>query len=124
MGIDVYLRWKLITEDEVAKQYSGFSVKSGHLGYLREAYHGEPYATRRLLPEGFEAHGEPVHIPPEVLRERLPGVIKDAMERERALYGNDTVDEESPVIRSFTDFVELYEKMAAQGKHPMVHVSY
>jgi hypothetical protein len=33
---------------------AGFSVEHGHLGYLREAYHGEPYATRVLVPESFE----------------------------------------------------------------------
>jgi predicted Rossmann fold nucleotide-binding protein DprA/Smf involved in DNA uptake len=45
MGIDIYARWKGQTRQEQEAQYTGFSVVHGHLGYLREAYHGEPYAT-------------------------------------------------------------------------------
>lgn len=54
MGIDVYATWAGMTPQERALQYTGFSVINGEVGYLREAYHGSPYATRVLVPEAFE----------------------------------------------------------------------
>ena len=54
MGLDLYARWKDETEVEWrAKIVARFSAHSGSVGYLREAYHGEPYATRTLAPEAF-----------------------------------------------------------------------
>jgi hypothetical protein len=46
MGIDIYMRWKGQTDEETQAQFVGFSVVHGHVGYLREAYHGAPYATK------------------------------------------------------------------------------
>jgi hypothetical protein len=90
MGIDIYLRWQGMTEEERAAQRAGYSVVYGHVGYLREAYHGEPYGTRVLVPEAFESTpgddvGEEgaVRIPTWVLRNRLPVALSAA--RERAL---------------------------------------
>ena len=55
MGIDIYARWRGQTLDEIAAQTrAGFSVEAGSTGYLREAYHGEPYATRHLCAEAFD----------------------------------------------------------------------
>ncbi len=39
VGIDIYLRWRGMTEEERAAQQTGDSVVQGHVGYLREAYH-------------------------------------------------------------------------------------
>lgn len=89
MGIDVYLRWDNQTEEEKQKQYTGFSTNSGHTGYLREAYHGNPYATRVLMPEGFSADGDGVAIPNATLRERLPRTLLCALVRNLVLYGNE-----------------------------------
>lgn len=57
MGIDVYADWDGRTKEEQEAQYTGFSVTSGDAGYLREAYHGEPYATMVLFPECFHGSG-------------------------------------------------------------------
>lgn len=107
MGIDVYLRWDKMTARERKAQFTGFSVTAGGTGYLREAYHGGPYATRVLVPEAFEDKrkhmcdcGDPklekrcppcrgVAIPATTLRERLPQVVLTALLRERIVYGND-----------------------------------
>lgn len=96
MGIDVYLVWPDQTEAERTAQFTGFSVTSGDVGYLREAYHGEPYATRELAPEAFNGAIEyredgswddgAAIIPAATLRQRLPKVIDLAIERERKLY--------------------------------------
>ena len=55
MGIDVYLKWdKMNDEDHKAQLGKGFQTNIGNTGYLREAYHGEPYATQMLVPEAFD----------------------------------------------------------------------
>jgi len=69
MGIDIYARWKGITAAEKQKQYTGFNVVSGNVGYLREAYHGGPYGTKLLVKEAFE-NGS-AKIPAKVLKSRL-----------------------------------------------------
>ena len=53
MGIDIYAEWGRHYGGGSHLQFTGFSIEHGHVGYLREAYHGEPYATRHLLPEAF-----------------------------------------------------------------------
>ena len=58
MGIDIYMHWKDQTEEEHKAQLTGFSVTSGDVGYLREAYHGSPYATKFLMPEAFDDRRE------------------------------------------------------------------
>ena len=123
MGIDIYLRWDLMTDEEVEKQFRGFDITIGKNGYLREAYHGEPYATMTLVPEAFDAHGDPVRIPAKTLRDRLPETMKAAMKRERRVYMQ-PVNEDSPVVRSFVEFVELAEALEADGKAFTIAASY
>lgn len=53
MGVDVYLSWDGMTKAEKDAQVTGWSVVSGHVGYLRESYDGEPYAIPVLVPEAF-----------------------------------------------------------------------
>jgi hypothetical protein len=110
MGIDLYARWKNETEVELrAKVVARFGAHSGSVGYLREAYHGEPYATQALAPEAFARRGG-VRIPAATLRRRLPKVLRLVEERERTLYGATTPDEIEPTLRSFRDFVALCEQ--------------
>ncbi len=78
MGIDVYLQWKGQTEEETQAQYTGFSIDAGHTGYLREAYHGGPYATHILVREAFESENQKAQIPAAVMRERLTSVTEPA----------------------------------------------
>ncbi len=110
MGIDIYARWKGQTKKEVNAQLTGFSVVHGHVGYVREAYHGEPYATRYLVKEAFEHPTGKVRIPAAVLRERLPHTLEIARERERTLYKETDEREIQQVLQSFIDFVELCER--------------
>jgi hypothetical protein len=181
MGIDVYAKWDGQTAAERDAQITGYSIVSGHVGYLREAYHGEPYATRVLFPECWddvlledqglrgpldkedlkyfcEKKGvsfEDVHkrshsmlkelreffgeyrqiefdppsntftqntgamaIPAATLRERLDDAINATAQR----YADDPIVGEA--IKSVVAFVELYEKLEREGKHPRVYVSY
>lgn len=124
MGIDIYMRWELITEEEIEGQYCGFDTTVGHTGYLREAYHGDPYATKVLVPEAFEAGVDGAAIPAATLRERLPKAMKTAMRREREVYKVENVNEDSLTVQSFVSFVELAEKVEALGKTVRVIASW
>ncbi len=124
MGIDLYLHWHGMTEAERATQVTGFSIEAGHLGYLREAYHGAPYATPVLVPEAFQleeeaGHPDGIPVSSSVLRERLPRVIETAIEREAHVYGHDRRHSETrTVVKSFEDFVALCEAKEADTGEP------
>lgn len=94
MGIDCYLKWNDQTKAENDAQLTGFKVDCGDVGYLREAYHGGPYATRVLLPEGWDEKNYPwekfedgIPIKAATLRERLPATVLIAIYRNHVVYG-------------------------------------
>lgn len=76
MGIDIYLAWEGQTEEERRGQITGFSTTAGRAGYLREAYHGGPYATEILVREAFDSPSAEAQIPAAVMRERLTNVTE------------------------------------------------
>jgi hypothetical protein len=79
MGIDIYLEWDGMTEEDRHKQISAWSrTERGNAGYLRESYHGEPYATQILVREAFEAEDCRAKIPAAVMRERMDNVTEPA----------------------------------------------
>lgn len=134
MGIDMYLHWRGMAKEEKEAQYTGFSIDKGNLGYLREAYHGGPYATKVLAPECWtEAQKDQdddseipsgVQIPVATLKERLPRVIETAIQREKLVYNNE-VTEDSDMVKAFVDFVELAEeKEKLKGEPCWVYSSY
>jgi len=126
MGIDIYAEWKGQTEEEKHTQWSAaFSAHHGHLGYLREAYHGEPYATRYLCAEAFDSQTSIAAIPAEVLRERLPETLELAERRERELYGETDECEITRVLQSYRDFVSLCEEKEKETGEPVtIEASY
>lgn len=84
MGIDIYLKWEGQEEEERQAQHTGFSTTHGHVGYLREAYHGGPYATHILVREAFESAECEAQIPAAIMRERLTNVTEPARPDETA----------------------------------------
>ena len=117
MGIDIYMHWKGQTESERKAQFTGFSVESGDVGYLREAYHGEPYATRALVPEAFEDDGaDGVPIPVALMVARLPEVLVIAHERGLKIYPK---EHPAPAVKAFADFVSLAETKEAETGEPV-----
>jgi hypothetical protein len=122
MGIDIYMKWKGMTKEEKEAQYTGFSVKHGHVGYLREAYHGAPYATKVLCPESFAADTCEAQIAASVLRARLPLVKTAAIERESVVYKS-FGDEADEVVKSYEDFVALAEKKEKETGEPVTIVA-
>jgi hypothetical protein len=124
MGIDIYAKWKGQTEEESAAQLTGFSVEHGHVGYLREAYHGAPYATEYLVAEAFDSPKGQVQIPAQVLRKRLPETIQLAKQRERMVYKRKgRIADDDPIIKSFSDFVELCERKERETGGPVTIIA-
>jgi hypothetical protein len=123
MGIDIYTRWKGQTDEETQAQMTGFSVVHGHVGYLREAYHGEPYATKYLLREAFEHPANRFQIPASVLRKRLPHTLALVEERERMVYGQTDTEAIAEVKQSFVNFVELCEAKERETGEPVLIIA-
>lgn len=125
MGIDIYARWSGQTVTEREAQMTGFSAVHGHVGYLREAYHGEPYATKHLVREAFESKTARANIPAAVLQERLPQTLALAAERERKVYKQSDPEAVAETLKSFSDFVALCAaKEAETGKPVEIVASY
>jgi hypothetical protein len=109
MGIDIYAQWDGITEREKQAQICCFSVVHGYVGYLREAYHGEPYATKVLVPEAFEELRVPIYA--ARLQERLPAVLVVAEARERKIY---RTTDPAKIERIVTEFPRLRRAVRTQ----------
>jgi hypothetical protein len=120
MGIDIYAKWRGQTGLEEDAQLTGFSVLHGHVGYLREAYHGEPYATKHLCREAFQSDDGTARISAAVLRERLPFTLALADERARTIYRETNEAEIGLVLKSFRDFVELCERKERETGEPVL----
>ena len=123
MGIDIYLRWKGMTKKDRENQITGFDPTKGDAGYLREAYHGEPYATDYLVKEAFKEGADDVRIPAKELRKRLPLVIDIVIQRAKQVYEED-ITEDHDWVQSFIKFVELAEALEREGKEPTVYASH
>ena len=119
MGIDIRTVWKNQTKAERDEQAAEWlNTLAGRFGYLREAYHGEPYATQYLCAEAFDNMDTgDAEIPARVLRERLPETLKLVAKRERTIY---QLDEKSikQVKQRYRDFVELCERKERETGEP------
>lgn len=122
MGIDIYAKWDGMTEAEENAQVTGFSAVHGHVGYLREAYHGEPYATPKLIREAFLGNHR-VRISAAKLQERLPATLAVAEQRERELYGVTDEAEIAAVLQSYRDFVALCARKEKETGEPCLIIA-
>jgi len=121
MGIDIYARWRGQSEDAKREQGSAWlTTGAGGIGYLREAYHGEPYATKYLCAEAFETGS--AHIKAAVMRERLPQTLALVEERERKIYEN-TDEGIEDVKQSFREFVALCEEKEKETGEPVLVIA-
>jgi hypothetical protein len=138
LGIDVYLSWEGITPEEQEKQLQGFDTTIGQTGYLREAYHGEPYATKTLMPEAFEEdkwvksktqkdkfgdYIEGARLASDLLIGRLPNAIAAVILRLKVVYNSDLY-QSLDVVKSYIDFVALHQKLESEGKRTYIYASY
>jgi len=149
MGIDIYMNWDGMTDDEKRAQYTGFDSTAGNVGYLREAYHGEPYATHALVPEAFEwteeignlmscAQMAGTELPDDLcdlltrgcpmsaekLQNRLGSTILLARERIDKVYPEMDPDIADLVVSSFISFVDLALDKQAEGRNIYVYASH
>ena len=111
MGIDIFLEWDGMTENEI------------HDGYVGESYHGEPYATKFMFAEGFTSDNQTFVITAEQLRSRLLETKRIALERAKKLYGQ-SEQEANEELESFDQFVDTFEQKERQGLNPRIVVSY
>ena len=121
MGIDIYAHWRDQTADAKAKQSEAWlTTGAGGAGYLREAYHGEPYATKHLCAEAFET--DRARIEAAVLRERFPHTLALVEERERNIYKS-TDEEIEDMKQSYRDFVALCEEKEKETGEPVLVIA-
>jgi hypothetical protein len=121
MGIDIYAEWDGMSLAEKHAQITGFSIEHGHVGYLREAYHGEPYATKQLLPEAFMYGRAPISA--ASLHARLPETLRLAERREREVYGETDAEAIERVLKSYREFVALCAQKEFETGHPCLIVA-
>jgi hypothetical protein len=130
MGIDVYLEWK--DKDDSDRGLQTGILADGACGYLREAYHGEPYATKLLLKEAFQVNygndeSYRCRIDSEELEARLPEALKLTAERFFNLYkrgdGN-AMDTLKQMLNEIVDFVDKFKQLEAEEQEPFIEVSY
>jgi len=111
MGIEIYARWDGQLPTEVDEQFEAWlSGVSGNIGYLREAYYGEPYATQHLVNEAFHNRGG-ARIAAATLRERLPETLRIAELREQTIYEVTSLAAIENTLQRYRDFVELCERV-------------
>lgn len=124
MGIDIYAEWRGQSEEGRRKQSASWlSIHAGDVGYLREAYHGGPYATRFLFAEAFETGR--ASISAAVLKERLPKALELVEERQRNVYPDDGPAETESAKAGFRAFVALCDWAEAEtGKPVSIVASY
>lgn len=121
MGIDIYVHWRGQTNKAKDKQSAAWLTNcAGGTGYLREAYHGTPYATTFLFTEAFKT-GE-AQIKAAVLKKRLPHALALVEERERKLYQS-TDKEIEGVKQSFRAFVALCEEKERETGEPVLVIA-
>jgi hypothetical protein len=124
MGIDIFAKWDGMTEAEEAAQIAGCSEVQGHIGYLHEAYQGQPYATVVLAREAFLGCHR-VRIQATKLKDRLATTLAVAEQREREVYGVTDDAQIERLRKSYRDFVDLCARKEAEtGKPCLIIASY
>src|ERR1700688_2510912 len=118
MRIDIHAEWDGMTDAEKNAQVTRFD---GTAGCLHEAYHGEPYATRRLVPEAF-MYGR-ARISAVSLQQRLQETLEVAERRERKLYGATSVEDIEHVLKRYRDFVALCAQKEFETGHPCLIIA-
>lgn len=119
MAIDIHAKWQGQTEEQKQAQCTGFSAVHGHEGYLREVFHGGPFATRFLIREVFESSDRKASVPASVLRDRLPETLSIVAESERTAYGSSDEADITGLKRRIIQFVELCERKERETGEPM-----
>lgn len=89
--------------------------------HLREAYQGEPYATKVLVPEAYEETRSAIDA--ATLQKRLPAALAAAEQRERMVYRETDTAAIHRVLKSYRDFVELRARKQQESGHPCLIIA-
>lgn len=123
MEIEICAQWDRMSMQEAAAQLSAkYNLAGGAVGYLREPYHGEPYATRTLVPEAIN-YGR-ARIAATTLRKRLPDALQVVEAREHA-YAVTAADETGieRMQKEYRDFVALCARKEAETGIPCLIIA-
>ena len=121
MGIDIYAEWTGMTGTERAAQWGCCGPEHGHVGYLREACDGEPYATMALVPEAFDMHRAPIYA--EKLQARLPAALEIAEQREREIYGSTRQCRDQPHAPELRRLRRVVRAKGSRDRRALSHCS-
>ena len=118
MGIDVYLKWENQTEEEERKQYTGFSLEHGHVGYLRASYNPSMRMEYDFLHDLWDTNWD----------EDLEYDFTDPENVEKMiglLQAYESVEDHYPAwAKSIRDFFKLGNMKNIEGKKTWIHFSY
>lgn len=126
MGIDIYASWPGMTQQQKDDQVTGFCVTAGNVGYLREAYHGEPYATHFFVSEAFEeGRHEGAQIPADTLKKRLVKTMRLCLERSENNYPDEDPELALEAARTYYEFWKLCDQREKETGQPCtIYASY
>ena len=118
MGIDCYLEWK---------DKQGYHFEAPY--YLRESYHGEPYATPVLFKEAFAVNdgneeSYRCRVDSEELETRLPEALNLTAERHFKIYSHEGLESLKQSLQDIVDFVQEFKELEEIGEEPFIQVSY
>ena len=107
--IDVCAQWKGMSREEKVAQKEGFLSICGLVSCIKESQI-EPCATRELVGEAFKK-GK-AKISAEIIKQRLPSVLKTIEKREKQIYfsSSSTIKRVKNTFKSFVKLIEQKEK--------------
>ncbi len=121
MGVDVYLSWTGITEEEKQKQFTGYDCTCGKFGYLRSNYSGVSYdAIAEFFGKYFDiGMGKPMDFDFKYVEKNLKKMEKGIFKkRAKEFYKKGKVSE----IQSYRDFLALAKQKRDEGKKVKVTI--
>lgn len=121
MGVDVYLSWTGITEEEKQKQFVGYDCTCGRFGYLRSSYCGVAYeAISQFFGKYYDiGMGKPIKFDFKYIENNLKEMEKGIFKkRAKEFYKKGKVSE----IQSYRDFLALAKQKKKEGKKVMVTI--
>lgn len=118
MGRDVYLEWNGITKEEKEKQYTGYDVTAGKVGYLRGAYNGHVGldAIEQFFGKYYNSSdGKAISFDFEYIEKNLKKMENGLFKKRKKDFYHDKKG--NPVeIQSYRDFLALAKKKKEEGK--------
>lgn len=121
MGVDVYLSWTGITEEEKQKQFTGFDCTCGKFGYLRSSYDGVSYdAIQQLFGKYFDiGMGKPVKFDFKYIESNLKKMEKGIFKKRSKEFYNGSKPTEK---QSYRDFLALAKRKRVEGEKVKVTI--